>query len=78
MGMKERQESNYIGAADAAILLGLSTHRVSEMCRLGVFKTAFQPGVGRRAEWRILRNEVSQRKLRTHARKPQSKVLENK
>lgn len=66
MGERKKIVSRYTDSASAAADLGLSTHRVSEMCRLGVFSTAFKAGYGRKAEWRILRSEITAHKFNGH------------
>jgi hypothetical protein len=66
MGVRAQIQTNYTDCAKAASDLGLSTHRVAEMCRIGVFATAFKAGFGRKAEWRILRSEITAHKINGH------------
>jgi len=44
--------------------LSLSRRQVARMCEMGVFKTAFKPGVGSKtSKWLVLRAEVIQHKI---------------
>jgi hypothetical protein len=49
--------------------LGVSVRRVEQMCRDGVFQSAFKPGLGLQAHWRILRSDVIRHQFNGHATK---------
>jgi hypothetical protein len=52
-----------ISVSIAARLLGFSVRWVQALCDNGTFATAHKPGFGRKAHWRINRNEVLKRKF---------------
>lgn len=51
----------------AKLLGGISIVRVSQMFSEGVFKTAYKPGHGKNAHWRVSRAEVLAHKINNHA-----------
>jgi hypothetical protein len=47
--------------------LPLTVQRLAQMCRDGIFKSAFQPGTGGKgSKWLVLRSEVIQRRINGH------------
>jgi hypothetical protein len=59
----EQPLSKYVSVSVAARILGISTSRIRQVLPCGVFKSAFKPGFGRNANWKILRSEISEYKL---------------
>jgi len=76
--MERINNQRYVTSVEAAIMLDLSAHRVAEMCRMGIFPSAFKPGHGRQAEWRILRSEITAHKFNGHLRnKPNQEIAKH-
>ena len=50
--------------------LPLCVRQLSNMCKNGIFKSAFKPGTGgKTSKWMVLRSEVIQHRLNSHASK---------
>ena len=61
------KKQDFVGAHIAAKILIVSVRHVRRMCERGVFSTAFKPGYGQHAHWRILRAEVQAHRFNGHA-----------
>jgi hypothetical protein len=57
----------YLDTHMVAKQLGLCHRHVRRMCAMRVFVTAWKPGVGKYAHWKILRAEIMAHKINKHA-----------
>lgn len=48
----------YIGVTEAARLLGVTPRRIEQLCTCKVLQSAYKPGFGPRAHWRIAKAEI--------------------
>lgn len=65
---EEGEKKEFISVKEACEILGLHRSRVAQMCRMGLFKTAIKPGIGKKKNlhWRVDRFEVMKRSYNSH------------
>ena len=67
--MKAANLQNWITPRIAALkYLTVTVSRIEQMCRENVFPSAHKPGSGKKAHWRILREDVLAHKFNNHKR----------
>jgi hypothetical protein len=59
--------SDYVDTHIVAKQLGLCHRHIRRMCAMRVFKTAWKPGIGKHAHWKILRAELIEHQINNHA-----------